>query len=140
MMKPLHIILVDDNETFRKALKLLLNIEFNTPIIGEASNAKEFWEIPNFQNADLILMDVMIPGTDGITLTREVLWNYNSLKVLAMTMHFDKVYLTTLIEAGFVGCMFKNNLFNELKPALKAVTEGKLYFPNSISLSKNDLS
>jgi len=132
LMKPLKIILVDDNEAFRKALKMLLTYEYNAEIIGEASNADEFWDIKDCYSADIILMDVMMPDVDGITLTKKILWERNNMKVIAITMHYEEVYLTTLLEAGFKGCIFKNNLVNDLGPALESVNLGNIFFPDKI--------
>ena len=85
-------------------------------------------------NIDLIFMDIMMPEIDGIELTKKILWINNSLKIIAITMHNDRVYLQTLIEAGFVGCIFKNTLFTELPLAIKTIVEGKRYFPKNITI------
>lgn len=134
-METLKIALVDDNEPFRKALKNLLVKEFNADIIGEASSAEEFEKLAGFRNADIILMDVMMPEVDGITLAKKVLWKYPYLKIIAITMHTDKVYLTSLIEAGFKGCIFKTSIFDDLGHAIETVLHGQLYFPKNITLS-----
>jgi DNA-binding NarL/FixJ family response regulator len=131
-MKSLKIILVDDNNAFREALKMLLVNQYNAEIIGEASSAEEFWGIKSFIKADIIIMDVMMPGTDGIALTKKIHWDFKDLKILAITLHYDKVYLTSLIEAGFIGCVFKNNLYNEIGTALEAITVGKRFYPENI--------
>ncbi len=134
-METLKIVLVDDNEPFRKALKNLLIKEFNADIIGEASSAEEFEKLTGFRNADIILMDVMMPEVDGITLTKKVLWKFPHLKIIAITMHTDKVYLTSLIEAGFKGCVFKTSIFDDLGKAIELVQKGLLYFPENITIS-----
>src|SRR5271166_5168802 len=113
-MKNIKIILVDDNSGFRECLKTLLVHEHNVTIIGEASNAEEFWKIDKYWLADIILMDIMMPNGNGIDLTKKIRWQYLHLKIIAITMHIDKVYLTSLIQAGFFGCIFKDNLFNTI--------------------------
>lgn len=133
-MKSLNIILVDDNNAFRKALKMLLEKHYHAKIIAEASSAKEFMKLEIENKIDLIFMDIMMPEIDGIALTKNILWKNNSLKIIAITMHTDRVYLQTLIEAGFVGCIFKNTLFTELPVALKTIVDGKRYFPKNINI------
>lgn len=131
----IKVILVDDNEPFRNALKNLLVNKFHIEIIGEASCGAEFDKLSNLHLADVILMDLMITDTDGITLTKKALWTNSHLKFIAITMHNDKVYLTTLIEAGFKGCVFKSNIFSEIPNAIETVMAGKIYFPENISLN-----
>lgn len=133
-MKTLKIVLVDDNKAFRLALKTILTQQYGAQIIGEASSAAEYWEIHNPQQADVILIDGMIPEIDGISLTKAILWENSKLKIIAITMHVDKVYLNSLIETGFVGCIFKNNLFNQLQPAITAVMKGCHFYPKNINL------
>jgi len=133
-MKALNIILVDDNTAFRKALKMLLEKHYHAKIIAEASSAEEYLKLEIETNIDLIFMDIMMPEIDGIELTKKILWINNSLKIIAITMHNDRVYLQTLIEAGFVGCIFKNTLFTELPLAIKTIVEGKRYFPKNITI------
>ena len=137
-MKKLKFILVDDNEAFRCALRMLLINQYNAEIIAEASNADDVLLIPDLHKADIILMDLMIPGKNGIDITKELLWKYSRhFKIVAITMHAEKVYLTTLIEAGFRGCIFKNDLYNQLTEALSVVYDGNLYFPKDILLDYN---
>jgi DNA-binding NarL/FixJ family response regulator len=134
-MKALKIILVDDNLTFRNAFKNLLIHEFDADIIGEASGADEFKALQGkYHESDIIFMDVMMPGADGVVLTKYTLWRYPTLKFIAVTMHVDQVYLNTLLEAGFKGCIFKTNLFQEISIAMKTVLDNCLYFPDYITL------
>jgi two-component system, NarL family, response regulator NreC len=135
-MKPLKVILVDDNLAFRVALKKLLAAEYNVEIIGEASNANEYRAIDDLHLADIVFMDVMMPGVDGITLAKETHWIHHRLKTIAITMHVDKVYLDSLIGAGFKGCIFKNNLYAELHAAINNVMAGKLHYPKNININK----
>jgi len=138
-MEALKVILVDDNEPFRNALKNLLMNKFHAEIIGEASCGAEFKKLSNLHLANIILMDVMMPDIDGITLTKKALWANNHLKFIAITMHYDKVYLTSLLEAGFKGCVFKSNIFSEISNAMETVMAGRLYFPENILFDFNEI-
>jgi len=131
-MDKMKIILVDDNNSFRAGLKLILINEFNCEVIGEASNAEELRKLKIYYQADIILMDIMMPGTDGIQLTKDLLSDLHYLKILAITTHVERVYLTSLITAGFRGCIFKHNLFPCLQEALTTVQNGKMYFPKEL--------
>jgi len=131
-MKKFKFIIVDDNNEFRKALRALLEIEFSAEIIAEASNGKEFLNLVNSYQADYIFMDIYMPEMNGIEVTKPFLWKYPQTKVIAVTMHIEKMYLLQLIEIGFKGCIFKNNVFDELKNALDTIEGGKLYFPSKL--------
>lgn len=135
-MKPLKVILVDDNQVFRSALKKLLMAEYNAEIIGEASNSNEFKRINDLLLADIVFMDVMMPGVDGITLAKTTLWAHSKLRIIAITMHVDKVYLDSLLGAGFKGCIYKDNLYAELRDAIDAVMSGSVYFHRNINIYK----
>lgn len=137
-MKKLKIVLVDDNDAFRKAFKSLITCELNIEIIAEASNAEQCMKIKELTNTDLIFMDIMMPGTDGVSLTKQILWEYPHLKVIAVTMHVDRVYLISLIESGFMGCISKDKIYIELHPAIKTITSGMRFFPEYLLLEKNE--
>ena len=137
-MKALNILLVDDNVAFRKAFKMLLEKQYHASIIGEASSAEEFLKLNMLSKADIVFMDIMMPEVDGIALARQCLWYNNNLKIVAITMHTESVYLKTLIEAGFVGCIFKNELFAELSTAMEIVLNDKRYFPKNIIVNRNE--
>ena len=133
-MKELKVILVDDSEPFRKAFRNLIVKEFNAKIVGEASNSEEFERLENYPLADLIFMDLMMPGTDGITLTKKTLWKFPNLYIIAITMHIDQLYLELLLSAGFRGCISKNDIVRQLDEALTKVMNGELHFPANIRL------
>jgi DNA-binding NarL/FixJ family response regulator len=134
-MKDLKFILVDDNHEFRQGLKALLETEFSAKVIAEASNGKEFLELSNHRLADIIIMDLMMPEKDGIAATKPFIWKSPYAKVIAVTMHNDNAYLQQLIEAGFKGCIFKNNIFTEIKIAVETVMSGQFYFSENIKIA-----
>jgi len=131
-IKGVKIILVDDNIPFRTALRRLLQTQFGCEIIAEASDGEEFLMLSNLGSADIVIMDLMMPKKDGLKATHEINWTYPFLKIIAVTMHCDKVYLKELIEKGFKGCIFKNNLYDKIYEAIDTVMNDHLYFPIEI--------
>jgi DNA-binding NarL/FixJ family response regulator len=125
-----RIIIVDDNVSFRKTAMLFLTKELNAEIVGEASNGIEFSEIAKTVWANIILMDIRMPGIDGISATKSWCKFHPNAKVIAVTMYSEKTYLLKLIEAGFKGCIYKANFFAEIKDAISTVNSGRLYFKN----------
>lgn len=132
--KEIKIIVVDDNEVFRKVMKNFLHGEYNYNIIGEASCAEEFFALPKIHEASIILMDLQMPETDGYFITKEILKDHNYLKVIAITMHTDKAYLNELIRVGFRGCVFKPDFYQNIQEAIVSVNENRYYFPKEIKL------
>ncbi len=132
-IKGVKIILVDDNIHFRTALKRLLQNQFGCEIIAEASDGDEFLALPNLNQVDIVIMDLMMPNKDGFKATTEITWTYPLLKIIAVTMHCDKVYLKELIEKGFKGCIFKNHLYDKIYEAIETVMNNHVYFPTDIN-------
>ena len=134
-MKQLKLILIDDNEKFRQTLKTLTIYKYHVKFIGEASSAEEALKLKNLSSADIIIMDVNMPGKSGIELAKELLrFHDNSLKIIAINTHYDKVYLKTLIEAGFKGCIYKDEIINQFDRAILTVMNNKLFFPEDIPI------
>lgn len=134
LKKDLKIIVVDDNMVFRKVIRNFLQSEYQYTIIGEASCAGEFFALQNIHAANVVLMDLQMPEADGYFITREILKDYNYLKVIAITMHTDKAYLKELINVGFKGCVFKPDFYQKINEAIISVHENKYYFPRDMKL------
>jgi DNA-binding NarL/FixJ family response regulator len=127
----MKIIIVDDNDLFRMNVKFYLEKKLKHQVIAEAGSGNEFLRIKNKHSADIILMDIVMNDMDGIAATKKVLQNIN-LKIIALTMHVERVFLVELIGAGFKGCVFKTNVYSELENALNYVSAGKFFFPENI--------
>ena len=130
----LKIIVVDDNEIFRKGILFYLNKMLNFDIIEEFSDGNDFLGSQNLINADIVLMDIEMPKLNGIAAAKQALWRIPHLKIIAITNYKDKAYLTELIGAGFKGCVFKDNIYEELNNAINSVTAGEIYYPEDINL------
>jgi DNA-binding NarL/FixJ family response regulator len=136
METKLKIIMVDDNVPFRTNLKIYIESKLGYRVIAEASNGLDFLALPNIGIADIILMDIVMDEMDGIEATKRILWNRSYLKIIAITMHTEKIYLLQLVETGFKGCVFKSNIYDQLDDAIKTVLSGKLFIPDNIPIDK----
>lgn len=133
-MGKLKIILVDDNQIFRESIKDLLVNKFGYNVIAEASDGSEFLELPKNLRADIVLMDLSMPEVDGFKATKRYFWDFPQSKIIAVTNHVEKAYLLKLIEVGFKGCIFKNDIFTELQPAIECVMAGKMWFHDDLEI------
>jgi DNA-binding NarL/FixJ family response regulator len=133
-MENLKMIIVDDHKVYSSTVKNILQSKYEFWIIEEVCNADELMKLKDFQNADLILMDIMMPGMNGIELTKKILWDYRHLKIVANTMYIDNLYLTTILGAGFKGCISKQYLLENFEECLSKVLGGELYYPKYLNL------
>mgnify|MGYP005838478723 CR=1 FL=1 len=133
----MKIILADDNEKFLEGLRFFLRKSKNMEIIAEVKNGFELLNNENLRFADLVLIDLEMPQVGGKEATRKALWLYPHIRFIAITMHTDKAYLKTLVEAGFKGCVFKDELYTDLPSAIYDVMHGKYHFPSDIPVQED---
>ena len=129
----MNIYLVDDNDKFRAILRLFIEEHLRYKIIGESNDGKSFLD-SEFIDADIILMDINMPGINGLEATKHGLWKYSNYKIIAVSQYTDTVDLTQLIGIGFKGFVSKVNLFKDLDAAIKKVEKGGLFFPDEVKI------
>lgn len=128
------IIIVDDNNQFREYLKQFIERELKYVVIAEASDGTDFLELPNIHDADIVLMDIAMERMNGFEACKRVLNVCYNTKLIAVTMHTEKVFLLNLVESGFKGCVFKSRIFEDLARAIETVMNGKYCFPEGIRI------
>jgi DNA-binding NarL/FixJ family response regulator len=132
----MKIIVVDDNTLFLDDLKFFLENRLKHSVIAVASSGEDFLLLDCISKADIILMDISMGELDGFRTTKKITWQYTHLKVIAITMFTEKVYLIRLIESGFKGCVFKSDIFNSLEVAINEVIMGHIFFPDYIKFDE----
>ncbi len=138
-MEIAKVIIVDDHVIFRKGLGAILNeIDF-VKVVGEASDGNELLDLLKKQPADVVLMDIKMPGMDGIEATAKVTARYPGTRVIALTMFEEVSYFNKMIEAGASGFLLKKTTADELERALNQVLMDESYFSeefmSSVSLT-----
>lgn len=132
-MTPLTYFITDDHSIFRQGLRMALGDDPTLSCIGEASNGLELIEALKGQLPDVILLDLKMPGMDGMQATKEVRRLYPEVKILILTMHDDDQLVLHLLEAGANGYLVKNADAAEIKTALHACKEMGYYFSDYVS-------
>ena len=127
-MKKPTIIIVDDNQTFRQSLILLITVENIAKVIGKASNGIEFIELLASKKPDLVLMDIDMPEMNGIEATQKALELLPDLKILVFSMYGNEEYYSKMIELGVKGYILKSCHINEFEKAIHLVMKGGNYF------------
>jgi len=130
-MQKISVLLVDDHQVIRKGLRLVLEDSGEVEVVGEASNGEEAIEL-TFQYApDLVIMDLNLPGMDGIQAMKQIKDIKPDQRVLVLTMHEDSIYLDKVMAAGGNGFVLKRVADVELLSAIRAVHRGEFYVDTS---------
>ncbi|MFP4448155.1 MAG: response regulator [Bacteroidales bacterium] len=132
-MKKINILLADDHKMFRDGLKEILNKERNIIVVDEADDKNQIMNICSNKEIDIVIMDIDMGETNGITTTKELLSIYPHLKILVLSMHSDSKYILSMLEAGAKGYILKNAGKQEMITAINTVATGDSYFSSQVS-------
>jgi DNA-binding NarL/FixJ family response regulator len=113
-MRPVRILLVEDNEVFRDALELLLGMRADVEIVASVGDGAAAVAAAVEHRPDVVLMDYRLPGLDGIQATTQVLDAVPDLAVVALTASADAAEREALVEAGAVACLTKDQELEEI--------------------------
>ena len=122
----IKILLVDDHAVVRSGLSKFLLINKDLELVGEASDGSEAVQMVSLRKPDVVLMDLMMPGMDGITATREIHQKYPNVKVIALTSFSEQNMVQGALQAGAIGYLQKNVTARELGYAIRSAYEGKM--------------
>ncbi len=128
-----NIILADDHTLFREGLLSILNSELGFTVIAQAENGREVVKLARKMEADVIVMDIAMPELNGIEATRQVLQENPGLKVVALSMHSDRHFVTGMLKAGAKGYLLKDCAGSELIKAVREVLQDRYYISEEIS-------
>lgn len=128
----IKLILADDHRMFRESLRKILTIEKVGEVLAEASNGAEVLELLEQYQPDVVLMDISMPGMDGVEATKKALEKFPDLKVLTLSSFGDEKYYFSMVEAGAKGFVVKNAGINELQAAIKEVASGGSWFSTEL--------
>ena len=118
-MENIRVLLVDDNQVVREGIRSMLQQEMDIEVVGEAASAEEAFTQVDLLSPDVILMDIKMPGMDGIEGTRKLKEKHPSCNVIMLTMYGD--YLTQAIQVGAAGFFIKGIRREDILMAIRAV-------------------
>lgn len=131
-MKERRIVLVDDHTLFRKGLRGLLDRTPGYRVVGEAGDGEEFLALLPGLEADVVFMDIAMPGMGGAETTERTLALCPELKVITLSMFGDEHYYSRMVEAGAKGFLLKDSGIGEVLQAVDAVCDGGSYFSEAL--------
>jgi NarL family two-component system response regulator LiaR len=125
-MDPIRILLVDDHAVVRSGLSRFLMVNKDMELVGEASDGAEAIQMAAKLHPDIILMDLKMPGIDGITATREILNLAPQTKIIALTSFSEQNMVQGALQAGAIGYLQKNVTAAELANAIHSAYIGRM--------------
>jgi DNA-binding NarL/FixJ family response regulator len=132
-VNPIRILIVDDHTLVRAGLRALLeNIE-GLEVVGEASDGHEALAWVEHDRPHVILMDVMMPGLNGLEATARIAREWKNVRVLVLSMNANEEYVLQAMRAGAAGYLLKNVSTAEFELAIKAVARGETYLSSAVS-------
>ena len=132
-MEPIRVLIADDHPLYRDGMRGLLDSEPSTQVVGEASSGEEAIELAETLQPDVILMDIKMPGINGIEATREILNTSPQAGILMVTMFEDDDSLFAAMRAGARGYLLKDSRGEEVSHAIRAVAGGEAIFGQGIA-------
>jgi DNA-binding NarL/FixJ family response regulator len=132
-MSKIRIFLVDDHQLVRDGIKALLVSAEDLTILGEASSGKECFEKIAVEAPDILILDISLPDTNGIEITKRITAEYPHTRVLILSMYTSEDFIFNSVKAGARGYLPKNTSREELLSAIHAIYEGEEFFSDSIS-------
>ena len=129
----LRILLADDHRIMREGLRSLLEKQPGMEVIAEAEDGRTTVQLSRKFKPDVILMDIIMPDLNGIEATRQIVAELPDVKVIALSVHSDRKFVTEMLSAGASGYLLKDSAFEELGKALRTVVSNQIYLSPKIA-------
>ena len=133
-MEPLRVLIADDHPLFRHGIAALLSAGPDFEVVGEATSGEEVIFLAAQLQPDVILMDIQMPGVNGIEATRRILHTSPTIRVLIVTMFEDDASVFTVMRAGARGYVLKDAQKDDMLAAIRAVGKGEAIFSPAIAV------
>jgi NarL family two-component system response regulator LiaR len=125
-MSLIRVLLVDDHAVVRSGLSKFLMVNKDMQLAGEASDGSEAIQMAGAYHPDVVLMDLLMPGMDGITATREIHRKFPQIKIIALTSFSEQNMVQGALQAGAIGYLQKNVTAVELASAIRSAYVGRM--------------
>lgn len=129
----MKILIADDHGVVREGLKVLIENEADMEVVGEAEDGLIVTQLAKELSPDVIIMDISMPNLNGVEATRLILTENPNIRVIALSVHLDKHFVTEMLKAGASGYVLKSCLFKEVLRAIQTVGAGGHYLSPKIT-------
>ncbi len=131
-MKQIKVLIADDHSILQHGLCQSLEMEKEFKVVAKADSGKDAIKLVREHRPDLVIMDVSMPHINGMEATKRILSKYPDIKVIALSMHMEKIYVTGMMKAGALGYILKSCSFKELLKCINTVLAGEFFFCNEV--------
>jgi DNA-binding NarL/FixJ family response regulator len=132
-MKPIRVLLADDHTLVRAGIRGLLAGLQDIDVVGEAGDGQEALRLSDELRPDVVLLDVGLPGLNGLEVAGRLATLDSSIRVVILSMHVSEEYVLRALRAGCAGYLLKASAVSELELAIRAVTGGETYLSPAVS-------
>jgi DNA-binding NarL/FixJ family response regulator len=132
-MNNIRILLVDDQNLFREGLRTMLSVHPGLEVVGEAANGQQAIEQATYLRPDIVLMDLRMPGLDGVAATRQLHQLLPQSRVIVLTTFDDDEYVFDGLRAGAVGYLLKDVPSEKLVEAIRAAARGETFLQPAVA-------
>jgi DNA-binding NarL/FixJ family response regulator len=129
----ISVLLAEDHANFRKSLKLLVEIDGDIKVVGQAKNGREAVQLTLKLQPDVVIMDIAMPLLNGLQATRLIIESSPATRVLILSSHPDPEYIEQAMLYGASGYLIKQSSAPFIADAIREVLKGKTFFSASIS-------
>jgi len=129
----IRVALAEDQRMVREAFGALLAREPDIAVVGEAATGPEAIRLAQVQRPDVLVLDISLPGLDGVEVARNLSQSLPAVKVLALSIHNEERIVREMLKAGAAGYVDKSSALSELVRAIRLVMEDKLYLSPSVT-------
>ncbi|MFF2889094.1 response regulator [Paenibacillus sp. NPDC057967] len=133
MEEPIKVLLVDDHEMVRIGLAAVLDTEDGIEVVGEASNGVDGIRLAQSYRPDVVLMDLVMEGMDGVETTAKLLETHPDCKVIVLTSFIDDSKIYPVIEAGAFSYLLKTSRASEIAEAIRAAARGQSVLESQVA-------
>ncbi len=127
------ILYVEDHEVFHDCMRHLFESEDDIGVLGTANNGRSAVRLARELTPELVIMDIMMPGMNGIEATRQIVSENPAVKVIGLSALSDSKKILEMFRAGAKGYVVKDSAFEELLQAIQTVARGKMYLSPNIT-------
>lgn len=129
----IKVLIIDDHKIIRVGLKGFIHLQPDMEVIGEGGSEQEALELLKTLLPDVILMDIDLENSNGISATRQIKTQFPNQKILAITLHEEETSILPMIQAGASGYVLKNADPSEMIDAIRTVNKGNSYYSRHVS-------